>query len=161
MTPNSTLTFHSRGLMTLGSRGLLAMMLHSVVVFMPASDDGCICTFYIVCLTHTWEGQKVGNYNRIYVYRRYSNISDGQMCLKIYKWLHMNICVCHMGHLLTIAAAASCTAHGVPCAALAVLAAGQTGSADVVAEFITSAVFIISAHTWLLNIDREALAACH
>lgn len=48
---------------------------------------------------------------------------------------------------LTIAAAVSCTTHGVPCATLSTLTAGQAGASDVVAEFITSTVFIIRANT--------------
>lgn len=52
--------------------------------------------------------------------------------------------------LLTIAAAVSSTTHGVPCATLPALTAGQAGAPGVVAEFIPSAVFIIRANTRLL-----------
>lgn len=48
---------------------------------------------------------------------------------------------------LTIAAPVSCATHGVPCATLPALTAGQTGAAGVVAEFITVTVFIICANT--------------
>lgn len=57
--------------------------------------------------------------------------------------------------LLTIAAAVSCTAHGVPCATLPALTAGQAGASGIVAEFITSAVFIIRANTWLMWFDKN------
>ncbi len=50
---NRTLTFHSMRLMALGSGRLLGMMLHGVVVFVPARDDGCICTIYVICLANT------------------------------------------------------------------------------------------------------------
>lgn len=59
-------------------------------------------------------------------------------------------CICAIyviGLANTIAAAVSCTTHGIPCATLSTLAAGQTGASDIVAEFITSAVLIIRANT--------------
>lgn len=40
-------------LMAMGSGGLLGVMLHGVVVFVPASDDGCICTIYVIGLANT------------------------------------------------------------------------------------------------------------
>lgn len=49
--------------------------------------------------------------------------------------------------LLTVAAAVPCTAHRVPRATLSTLAAGQAGASGVIAEFITSTVFIIRANT--------------
>lgn len=53
MTLNRTLTFHSMRLMAVGSGRLLGMMIHGVVVLVPARDDGCICTIYIICLANT------------------------------------------------------------------------------------------------------------
>lgn len=50
---NRTLTFNSMRLMAVGSGGPLGMVLHGVVVFVPAIDDGCICTIYVICLANT------------------------------------------------------------------------------------------------------------
>lgn len=44
--------------MAMGSGRLLGVMLHGVVVFVPASDDWCICTIYVICLANTYKGQK-------------------------------------------------------------------------------------------------------
>lgn len=49
--------------------------------------------------------------------------------------------------LLTIATAGSSATHRVPCATLPALTAGQAGASYVIAEFITSAVFIIHTNT--------------
>lgn len=59
--------------------------------------------------------------------------------------------------LLTIAAAVSCTTHGVPCATLSNLPAGKAGASGVVAEFINSTLFIIRANTWLLLFGRKKI----
>lgn len=58
-------------------------------------------------------------------------------------------------HLLTITAAVSCTTHGISCAALSGLTAGQADASGIVAEFITSALFIVRANACLLRHDKN------
>lgn len=59
--------------------------------------------------------------------------------------------------LLTVAAAVSCATHGVPCATLPDLPAGQAYTSGVVAEFIPSTVLVIRAHTCLLRCFKTTL----
>lgn len=49
------LTFHSIRLIALGRGRLLGVMLHGVIVSVPASSDVCICTIYVICLTNSWK----------------------------------------------------------------------------------------------------------
>ena len=165
--PIRTLTFHRMGLMDVGSGRLLGLRLHGVVVFVPVNDDGCICAFYIICLAYTLRGQKKTNIESIYIYLHseywalqlcyyyYIDIKYMQTCMATRKpWdndinIYLLISISDGMPLLTIAAAGSCTTHGVPCATLPALTAGQTGASSVIAVFITSAVFIVSANTQL------------
>lgn len=55
----------------------------------------------------------------------------------------------------TVAAAVSGATHGVPCASLPGLTAGQTGSPGVVAEFIRATLFILGAEAQLLQSVRR------
>lgn len=62
----------------------------------------------------------------------------------------MSIIVSNKMYILAITAAGPRATHRITCATLSDLAAGQAGTSDVVAEFITSTLLIIHANTRLL-----------
>lgn len=52
------LTFHGVRLIAVGSRWHSGVMLRGTVVFVPAGDDGRICSHYVHNLANTWTWQR-------------------------------------------------------------------------------------------------------